>query len=151
MKQYRDTNYSVTEDGCIINNKTGRNMKICVNRGYQVVSIYINKKRFTTKVHRIIAECYLDNPSNYDYVNHKDGNKLNNNLSNLEWCTHKHNMQHAYNTGLNKGRQRKLTKDNCSDIIEAYNAGINQATIAKHYSVSQCIISEVINSKYHGS
>lgn len=51
--------------------------------------------------HRIIAEAFIPNPNNYPCINHIDGNKQNNNLNNLEWCTHQHNMKEAYRIGLN--------------------------------------------------
>lgn len=65
-------------------------------RGYLIVNI---KKR-ATKVHRIVAEAFIPNPNNLPQVNHIDGNKLNNNVDNLEWCTQKENIQHGWKIGL---------------------------------------------------
>lgn len=59
-----------------------------------------NKKSKHIFVHRLVAEAFLPNPNNYPIINHKDGNPLNNNVNNLEWCTYKHNMNHALKTGL---------------------------------------------------
>jgi len=60
-------------------------------------------------VHRIIAEMYLPNNSNLTDINHIDGNKQNNNVENLEWCSRSHNIQHAYDTKLNTGRKGTIS------------------------------------------
>lgn len=52
------------------------------------------------KVHRMVAECFVERVVNKPFINHKDGNKLNNCSSNLEWCTHQENIQHAHDIGL---------------------------------------------------
>lgn len=64
----------------------------------------INLKQKKYSVHRLVAETFLENPNNYPCVNHKDGNKLNNNVDNLEWCTRSANTKHAYKLGLLKKR-----------------------------------------------
>jgi len=66
------------------------------NTGYKTVQI--NNKKYS--IHRLVAEAFIPNPENKPQVNHIDGNKLNNNADNLEWCTCKENVQHAFNTGL---------------------------------------------------
>ena len=65
-------------------------------QGYRHVSLE-NKKH---TIHRLLAEAFIPNELKYKCVNHKDGNKLNNDLDNLEWCTYKHNTNHAFDTGL---------------------------------------------------
>lgn len=65
-------------------------------QGYRHVSLE-NKKHL---IHRLLAEAFIPNELKYKCVNHKDGNKLNNDLDNLEWCTYKHNTNHAFDTGL---------------------------------------------------
>lgn len=57
-------------------------------------------KRF--KVNRLVAEAFIDNPYNFPITNHKDGDKQNNKVSNLEWCSHSENLRHAYKMGLRK-------------------------------------------------
>lgn len=64
--------------------------------GYKAV--YIKGKRYT--IHRLVAEHFIDKVIGKNVVNHKDGNKLNNKFDNLEWCTQKENVQHAFKTGL---------------------------------------------------
>lgn len=72
--------------------------------GYQIVHLSrqgVNKHR---AIHRLVALAFIDNPDNLAEVNHKDGNKLNNCVDNLEWCSRSENMKHAYATGLHHGR-----------------------------------------------
>lgn len=70
--------------------------------GYKVVSLCNHGKRKTGKVHRLVAEAFIQNSDNLPEVNHKDGNKANNSVNNLEWCTSSQNRMHAYRTGLQK-------------------------------------------------
>ena len=84
--------YEITREGQVINKHTGRILKPQPNgKGYLRVSIG-QKLRF---VHRLVAEQYVPNPNNYEQVNHKDGNKLNNCADNLEWVSNQMNRNHA--------------------------------------------------------
>ena len=73
--------------------------------GYLYFQITINNKSKNLTYHRIIAQHFIPNPNNKPFVNHKDGDKLNNCLENLEWVTASENMRHAYDTGLEEGRK----------------------------------------------
>lgn len=68
--------------------------------GYYSVVLYINDKPKEFLVHRLVALNFIENKYNKNQINHIDGNKLNNNYKNLEWCTQTENAKHAYNTGL---------------------------------------------------
>lgn len=100
MRRYRTfdlSDYTITKDGEVINNHTGRVVKPQPNgKGYLRVSIG-GKLRF---VHRMVAEQYVPNPENKPQVNHKDGNKRNNSADNLEWVTNQENRDHALKNGL---------------------------------------------------
>ena len=67
-------------------------------------------------IHRVIAEAFIPNPNNLPCVNHKDGNKQNNRVDNLEWCTHSENTLHSFRTGLQKtnrwGKVKKYVDQN---------------------------------------
>ena len=70
--------------------------------GYYMVAFRSEGKKYWKRIHRLIAETLIPNPNNYPQVNHIDGNKLNYNITNLEWCDNKYNTQEAYNNGLYK-------------------------------------------------
>ena len=75
--------------------------------GYLIVTLCDgNGKRQNKRVHRLLMEAFVPNPENKAHVNHKDGNKLNNCLSNLEWATPSENARHAANTGLCDERRK---------------------------------------------
>lgn len=75
----------------------------------------------TVRVHKIVAELFLDNPHEYPIVNHKDGDKHNNHVNNLEWCDYSHNNSEAYRLGLNKTKPI-LQKDLDGNIIKRWNS-----------------------------
>lgn len=79
------------------------------------------------KAHQLVAKVFLPNPYNKLVVNHKDGNKLNPKLDNLEWNTHKENSIHAYSTGLNKNTKNILQCDKNMNVIKEF-ISINQAS-----------------------
>lgn len=68
-------------------------------KGYLQVGVRVNGKKVTLRVHRIIASCFLPNPDNLPQVNHKDCDKTNNNVSNLEWCTNEYNIAYKEKYG----------------------------------------------------
>lgn len=70
--------------------------------GYLIVTLKFSPDRLTIPVHRLVAKAFLSNTNFLPEVNHKDGNKLNNTVENLEWCTRAQNMKHSYDSGLNK-------------------------------------------------
>lgn len=88
--------YSVDTNGIIVNETTGQILKGRIHNGYHLVCI--NQKYHP--VHRFVAMAFIKRDKNRNFVNHKDGNKSNNHVDNLEWCTHQENMNHAKDTGL---------------------------------------------------
>lgn len=75
------------------------------NVGYYMVGFRVDGKKYYKRVHRLIAETLIPNPDNLPQVNHIDGNKLNNNIENLEWCNNKYNTKEAYNKNLYKSKK----------------------------------------------
>ena len=74
-------------------------------KGYLTVELRKNRKRKVARVHRIVAEVFIANPDSLKEINHKDGNKQNNHISNLEWSTRSDNVKHAYKMGLRASRK----------------------------------------------
>ena len=95
--------YEVSNTGKVRNSKTGRIMKTHINKkGYESISLRKNKTYVTKRVHRLVADAFYDGNNDGLDVNHEDGDKKNNNISNLTFCTRKENIDHAFRTGLKK-------------------------------------------------
>lgn len=102
-KEKIQKHYNVLSDGTIYSLR--RNlyspMRGKIDRyGYAVQCVRIEGKSCHVPIHRLVAIVHIPNPKNLPCINHKDGNKLNNKVENLEWCTVQYNTQHAYDTGL---------------------------------------------------
>lgn len=108
--------------------------------GYLIKKFYVNQKQIKLLVHRMVAEAFIENPHNLPLVNHKDENKINNNVNNLEWCSHSYNVQYSNNRHgyLNK----KVARLNeYSEILEIYSnikeAGESMG-LKNPYCITQC-------------
>lgn len=92
---------------------------------YEYVQLFIKDKHYSRAVHRLIAEAFVPNPRNKPVVNHIDGDKLNNEASNLEWVTISENHIHAYNTGLRS-----------SDTVAEHHRGTKVGKSSKFHNVT---------------
>lgn len=96
-----DSHYSVSSEGRIRNDETNRIKKPHINTsGYCQTELYKDGTARRERVHRLVGQAFIPNPDNLPQINHKDGNKLNNNVENLEWVDNSQNMLHAYENGL---------------------------------------------------
>lgn len=125
--------------------------------GYLSVELSKNGKRKKFTVHRLVAVAFINNPVNKPQVNHIDGNKLNNSVSNLEWATPKENIDHAYENGLKVAPEgndhwsrtkrdrvsRKLTENDVREIKNRLKNGERQKDIAKDFNVFKSTISKI--------
>lgn len=124
---------------------------------YKKVVLRNNNTIKNCYVHRLIAEAFIPNPENKPVVNHKDGNKWNNNISNLEWVTHQENDVHAVSIGLKKvsgynkykvGKAaRRFSDDEVENIKDMYNSGMMMSEIARKMNCYDSVINNIINGK----
>ena len=161
--------YNLNEnDGVVIHNKYvvfksgdvfnlhGVKMVGMIDRcGYR--ELILNGKNH--RVHRLVAEAFIPNPNNLPCVNHIDGNKQNNSVKNLEWCTHSENMVHAYQTGLEQPRcgeqhhAHKLTEDAVKYIKQLYvkrDKEFGAVALAKKFNVDRTTIHDIVRGKTWG-
>ena len=117
-------NYMISNLGNIksLNYKrTGKEQLLKQNingRGYCYVNISINNKYKNILIHREVAKSFIPTNNEKLDINHKDGNKQNNRVDNLEWCTRSQNIQHAFDNGLKKGGKGMAYKKRCELAIE---------------------------------
>ena len=136
--------YIITKEGQIINSRTNRELKPQPNnKGYLRVTL-CGKKYF---VHRLVAEKYIPNPEHKEQVNHKDGDKTNNSVANLEWVTNQENRNHTVKNNLHLcGDKCPWAKLNSQQVIEIRkNTQYSNEELAKIYNVSVTTITDVLN------
>lgn len=153
-----ETNYIITIDGRVFNIKTEKELKKFnrVNQ-YEAVNIQLGKRGIykTKTIHRLIGLGFIPNPENKPTINHKDGNKKNYDISNLEWATYSENNTHAYKTGLKS--PTFCDPNNCnlaiyteSIVIEVCNRLLNgesPKSISKNLRIGYSFVLEIRRHK----
>lgn len=150
------TDYEISNTGLVRNQRTGKIRKGSVdNNGYIRVSLSINSRNHTKKVHRLVAQAFIPNPENKPQVNHINGKKYCNWAGNLEWNTAKENVQHSYETGLitNHARGERVGTSKYKEtqihtvckLLEDPNKSYEE--IAKETGVSYHVISKIHSKK----
>ena len=130
--------YLVSSTGAVRAAKTGRILKpIIDHRGYERVCLFKMDRDRRWRVHRLVAQAYIPNPKNLPQVNHKDGNKRNNAVWNLEWTSNEENMRHANKTGLRAGH-------------EAFCRSRSKRVVATHIETGERIVFESILAARNG-
>ena len=151
--------YFVTEEGLVFSSKSNRFLKFSYDKqGYKRVGLSMGcYKTKTIKIHRLVAQAFIPNPENKGDVNHIDGNKSNNHYSNLEWCSAKENIIHAYKNGLNISHMTgkfDILHPNSIKIAQLSICGVNQINVfnsvseaSRQTKINRATINECINNK----
>lgn len=148
--------YQVSTTGVVTRN--GKVIKTRLRSGYPSFTMCLNNIKRDVHVHRFVAETYLPNPNKLPQVNHIDGNKLNNDVSNLEWVTAKQNMVHAVDTGLiNKDNRLKrnpsaryLSLEQANEIRAKYVAGSRThgaRALGREYGIPHTAVLLILDNK----
>lgn len=128
----------------------GKNLSQGVNEfGYCVVALCKDGRIKMKRVHRLVADAFIPVVPGKPYINHKDGNPKNNHSSNLEWCTQKENVQHAYNAGLNKS-SGILTKEQVNyikTVYVPYSREFGTGALARKFGVNQTVVWNALHDK----
>ena len=140
-------------------------LKPATDQGYKKVGLQKDGKLKTHRVHRLVAAVYIPNPDNKPMINHIDGNKANNNVSNLEWCTAKENTKHAIDNGLfhfntseqsanitpKRGELNGLSKLKEFEVLEIRAKfkprKYTRKMLSIEYGVKECTIKDVVLRK----
>jgi len=152
FKDIEETNgeYIISNKGNIYSNKRNLQLKTRIDRyGYEIVTLWINGKAFTRKIHRLVAIAFIENPLKLETVNHKNGIKLDNRVENLEWLSVADNHRHGFDTGLHSmgenrvaGKPVKLKDKDVIEIKRLIKEGLSNTQIGKLFKVScGCIYS----------
>lgn len=147
--------YLISNHGRVKNIKTGyiRNFILYKGASYYHMNILSNGKNVTIRIHRAVAQNFIPNPNNLPTVNHKDGDKLNNHVDNLEWVTYKENNIHAVIMNLIKSgedvNKTKLTQEQV-DYIKAFcipgDSEFGCAALGRKFNVDSSTISKIVHN-----
>lgn len=147
-------NYRISPEGNILSlnyngTKKSKLIKFGDSRGYSNVTLYRDKNPKTLKPHRLVAAIFVPNPEKKPEVNHKDGDKLNNDFRNLEWVTSSENTIHSFKVLKNKSlrgskhQNSKLTEKEVLDICSMIENNTPYKLIASRYSISKATVTNI--------
>ncbi|UYB00765.1 hypothetical protein GMNKNHGO_00138 [Enterococcus phage vB_Efa29212_3e] len=138
--------YTINEDGQVYSKRSNIYLKPDIDKdGYEIFRLSNKGVKKAFKGHRLVALAFIPNPENLPIINHIDGNKRNNTVTNLEWCTNQQNIQHAYNTGLTEAYTRGLEiyDINKKCVVSRFNS---YDDLAKVTSLSKLSLIDIV---YH--
>lgn len=158
LGRVRSLDRTITRNNGVVELKRGRMLKISYNKKVNVYEVHltVNKQRKCCKLHRLVAEAFIENDDiNKTTVNHKDGNRANNTVDNLEWASYSDNLQHAYNvlkrpivSTTNKKTPCKSIDENGQMLTYESIAEASRATNISPTQIRRLLDKECVNAKY---
>ena len=144
--------YTVNSMGKVFSIKTGKEKKKLIsNAGYYRVHLFNKGKGKIILVHRLVAEAFIPNPKNLPCVNHIDGNKLNNRVTNLEWVTSSENNKKAVEAGQSPSGSTVynavFSEEQVLFIKELFSIGYSKTKLARMFNVSTSALTDMLNTK----
>lgn len=152
--------YSINKEGVVKSYKKWRGSKERILKPFGIkylqVALTKNGVKKYHSIHRLVAKTFLKKPKNMNCINHKNSNKKDNRVENLEWCDYSHNIREAYKNGLRddvkyargeKSGQSLLTEKQVREIRKMYKKIKSSRKIAKKYNLSKTSILNIINKK----
>ena len=147
------TKYYITDKGDVFvsskynSDGTLRKRKLSPHKSRKYVYIRTAKRNY--QVHRLVASYFIRKPRKNEEVNHKDGDKTNNNVSNLEWVSHKHNILHAQKNGLSNLLKKnegniKYTNEQCKGVIERVRQGMTYIQAGRIFGMPYSTVAHLI-------
>lgn len=135
--------------------RKGKILKPCFDgkKNYVHVNLSVDNESHTVNIHRLVALAFLPNPCNYREINHKDEDKTNNNVDNLEWCDHSYNNTYGskFQSTLGvKNPQAKLTEVDVLEIRKRRNQGELLRVLANEFGVCESRISAIASGRSWG-
>ncbi len=144
----QETNYIISDHGDVFSKYSNICLKFFTN-DYHCIKLCINKCKKHFRIHRLVALCFLPNTDHYPIVNHKDGNKLNNHVSNLEWYSCSQNVQHAHDNNLIKKRTQNEKSE--EDISWKFIPGYEELyRISQNGDVYSCKLKRILKNSLKG-
>jgi len=156
--------YEVSDDGRVRFIATKRERTLRANyRGYMTVAMIagppaprengVRSPSKTMRVHRLVALAFIPNPDGKPQVNHRDLDRANNCVPNLEWATQQDNHDHARSTGIydasqHEGRWKKLTPDDVIALRDKRRAGASFPSLAREYGITSSTATKIASGRY---
>ena len=151
-----ESDYQISTFGRVKSIKDGREriLKPSVDKdGYLQIALSKNGNVKKFKIHRLVAPAFIPNPDGKSQINHRDGNKMNNHVDNLEWNTDRENNLHAIKTGLRKYQKnsnRTLTNEQvtwCRKVYIPFDSEFGSTALANKFGISQPCMNSILHSK----
>ena len=130
--------YAITDDGKVWSYRKNKFLKPFLARGYSKVRLYTNDANKQFLIHRLVAEAFLPNPQNLPQINHKDENKLNNSVDNLEWCDAKYNINYGeHNKNVARSHCKKVYCIELDKVFESAKSAAIQLNLSDS-NIAKC-------------